>query len=203
VILQKQADEEGVRLRSALDFAAQPRLMAAFPFAHELELDAWLRESELQITTTLRATGERAVPISFGYHPYFVIPGAPRAEWAVDLPVTSHIVVDDRMIPTGAREPATNVTPGPLGIRTFDDGYADVEPGTTFVLSGAGRRIEVSFDRGYPVAVVYAPANDDVVCFEPMTAPTNALLSGDGLRWVQAGDQFSARFSIKVSRELV
>ena len=49
-----------------------------------------------------------------------------------------------------------------------------------FALEGGGRRIEVEFEAGYPVAQVYAPPGEDYVCFEPMTAPIDALVSGDG-----------------------
>ena len=45
----------------------------------------------------------------------------------------------------------------------------------------------VAFDAGYPCAQIYAPAGEPVICFEPMTAPTNALVSGTGLRTVGAG----------------
>ena len=45
-------------------------------------------------------------------------------------------------------------------------------------LPTGGRQIEVSFGQGFPYAQVYAPDDDDVIAFEPMTAPTNALVSG-------------------------
>ena len=46
------------------------------------------------------------------------------------------------------------------------------------MLAGGGRRIELAFLSGFPYAQVFAPAEDAVVAFEPMTAPTNALVSG-------------------------
>ena len=42
----------------------------------------------------------------------------------------------------------------------------------------------MGFDSGYQMAQVYAPAAHDVIAFEPMTAPTNSVVSGDGLRHV-------------------
>jgi galactose mutarotase-like enzyme len=38
-----------------------------------------------------------------------------------------------------------------------------------------------------------------VICFEPMTAPTNALVSGHGLTWVRPGSSYTATFAIEVS----
>jgi aldose 1-epimerase len=46
------------------------------------------------------------------------------------------------------------------------------------VLTGGGRRIELKVGSGYRFAQVYAPPDDDVVAYEPMTAPTNALVAG-------------------------
>ena len=40
--------------------------------------------------------------------------------------------------------------------------------------------------RGYPYAQVYAPDDDDVIAFEPMTAPTNTLVSGQDLKLLLA-----------------
>lgn len=185
------------RLRASFDFAAQADLLAAFPFPHELEMDVTLHGTTLRVATALRATGDVAVPVSFGYHPYFTLPGAERQAWEVQLPVREHLVVDDRMIPTGEREAPQGAHDGPLGDRTFDDGYTVAE-GARFALAGGGRRIEVTFEEGYPIAVVYAPDDDDVVCFEPMTAPTNALGSGEGLRTVAPGETFRAVFSVTV-----
>jgi len=49
---------------------------------------------------------------------------------------------------------------------------------------------------GYPFAQIYAPAETDAVAFEPMTAPTNALVSGRELSFAQPSADFSAGFSI-------
>jgi aldose 1-epimerase len=46
---------------------------------------------------------------------------------------------------------------------------------------------------------VFAPEGQPFICFEPMTAPTNALVSGVGLRLVEPGDEYRTAFSIAVS----
>jgi galactose mutarotase-like enzyme len=56
--------------------------------------------------------------------------------------------------------------------------------------------------RGFPVAQVFSPPGAPFVCFEPMTAPTDALRSGMGLRRVAPGDAFTAVFRIAVEREV-
>jgi aldose 1-epimerase len=122
-----------------------------------------------------------------------------REDWHVELPAMRRLQLDAHSIPTGASRPVAPAA-GPLGARTFDDGYVDVPDGAEFVVAGGGRRITVRLDQGYPAAQVFAPASDDVICFEPMTAPTNALNSGDRLSLVAPGERYTATFSITVER---
>ena len=85
-----------------------------------------------------------------------------------------------------------------LGDRVLDDGFDSVAEAARFSVEGGGRRIEVTFARGYPCAQVFAPAAGQFICFEPMTAPANALRSGDGLRLLAPGETFAARFAVAV-----
>ncbi|NNL67442.1 MAG: aldose 1-epimerase, partial [Myxococcales bacterium] len=111
--------------------------------------------------------------------------------------VTRQCDLDGRCLPTGAVRDVT-IAPGPLGQRTYDDLFDRLAPGAPFVLSGGGRRIEVHYGEGYDVAVVYAPGHADLVCFEPMTAPTDPFSGRAALRTVAPGETFSAAFEIRV-----
>ena len=139
------------------------------------------------------------MPVSFGFHPYLRLPDVAREDWQVELPAMRRLELDERSIPTGASRPVA-AQAGPLGARTFDDGYVDVPDGAEFVVAGGGRRVTVRLETGYPAAQVFAPATDDVICFEPMTAPTNALGSHDRLPLVAPGERYCAAFSITVER---
>src|SRR3954447_18262153 len=66
-----EARGDGGLLAARFDFGAQPGLMAAFPFPHELTIEATLKGLTLTVATTVEASGDIEVPISFGYHPYF------------------------------------------------------------------------------------------------------------------------------------
>jgi aldose 1-epimerase len=192
------SDPTRAALVARLDFAAHPDLLAAFPFAHDVTLDARLDPGGLELATTVRATGDEAVPLSFGFHPYLRLPGVDRATWRVSVPERRHLDTDERGIPTGQteREPAETFT---LGDRAFDDGYHALPDGTAFAVSGAGRAITVRLARGYPAAQIFSPPGAQFICFEPMTAPTNALRSGRGLRRVAPGDSFTAVFRVDVA----
>ena len=66
------------------------------------------------------------------------------------------------------------------------------------VLAGGGLRIAVELLAGYNYAQVFAPTDGEYVALEPMTAPTNALVSGSGLQIVEPGGTFRAVFRISV-----
>jgi aldose 1-epimerase len=187
-------------LTAELEFAAVPEYMAAFPFAHKVRYVAGIEQTTLTVAFTVIATGEQPVPISFGFNPYLTLPGSDRREWQLQIPVASQGIVDERMIPTGQTEAvAPGQLDGPLGDRTFDTSYPTLQGADpTFSLADGRRRISLQHVNGYPVSQVYASENSDFICFEPMTAPIDALISGDGLNWVEPGDEFTATFTITV-----
>jgi aldose 1-epimerase len=193
-------DARRARLSAALDFGAHPELLAAFPFPHTLALDATLDSSALTIATTLTPTGDVAVPVAFGFHPYLRLPGADRSTWRLELPARRYLFADVRSIPTGhyEDEAATRLR---FGNRSFDDGFTGIGDGADFAMAGGGRRITVTFMSGYPVAQIFSPPGGQFVCFEPMTAPTNALRGGDMLRRVKPGGSFTAVFRIDVAAD--
>ena len=191
------ADDRGAYLEACLRFD-DPALVAEFPYPHEILVNVSLVESTLTIDTQVRADCDRSVPLAFGWHPYFRLPRDARPDWIVGLPATRKALLDGRMLPTGAIE---EIHPeiARLGHRTFDDLYTGLGSGV-FTLEGEHTRIEVAFGEGYSWAQVFAPANDDVVAFEPMVAPTNALATGVGLQIVENGQTFSAIYSITATK---
>jgi galactose mutarotase-like enzyme len=183
-----------------LDFAQHPDLLAVFPFPHRLQLAIELAAGRLTMATAVIAGPEGPVPLSFGFHPYLAPPGAPREEWLVDLPVRTHLILDERGLPTGAtrEQPAEAF---PLGERTFDDLFALPGP-ARFSVAAAGRRLSVDMLSGFPYAQVFAPGDQAVICFEPMTASVDALRSHNGLRLVPAGQTARATFTLSVESSL-
>jgi galactose mutarotase-like enzyme len=175
-----------------------PELLELFPFTHELVLDAVVGDGQLTMETTLQATGADPVPVAFGYHPYLRVPGTSRTAWQIQLGAFRRLVLDDRMIPTGAREPVDQRSVD-LGDSSWDDAFDGLTTHARFEAATAKSSVEVEFLRGYAFAQVFAPPGTDYICFEPMTAPANALNSHDGLHVIAPGEEYRAAFRIKLS----
>ena len=192
------AEPDRAVLESSFDYGAFPELLAAFPFPHRLTVTASLGPDGLAVATTLAASGDRPVPVAFGWHPYLRLPGAPRAAWRLLLPHRRHLELDDRGLPTG-RSAAEPAEADPVGERAYDDLYAlGADPaGRRLGLEAAGRRLLVGYGAGYDHAQVFAPPGTEFVCLEPMIGPTAALAAGT-TPLVAPGDAFTARFAVSV-----
>jgi aldose 1-epimerase len=189
------------RLDARLAWSA-PDLLELFPFRHEVRLSVRVGEGSLSVETSVRATGGEPVPIAFGYHPYLLVPQASRDAWEIELAASRRLGLDDRGIPTGRREPV-GVRRTRLGQTSWDDAFDGLPVPARFGVSaggvGAASAVTVEFETGYGFAQVFAPAEQEFICFEPMTAAANALNSGDGLQVVPPGAEYAAAFSVRLS----
>ena len=88
----------------------------------------------------------------------------------------------------------------------LDDVFTDLIRGedgiARFWVQGAQQRLTVAYGQNYRVAVVFAPAERDYVCFEPMAALTNAFnLAHDGryteLQSIPPGSQWQESFWVE------
>jgi aldose 1-epimerase len=176
---------------------ATPESFAVFPFRHELRYEARLADGRLEVRIAVHACGADTVPVAFGFHPYLSLPGVAREHWRVGLPAMRPLRLDSRMIPIGS-EQALPERAFELGEREFDDGFDAVAQRARFALAAGGRRLTLELVEGYSCAQVFAPRATRCVCFEPMTAPANALRSGAGLRLLAPGERCSATFAVRV-----
>jgi aldose 1-epimerase len=160
----------------------------AFPFPHEVVVEHRLAPAGL--TTATEVMGD--TPVAFGWHPFLRLPGVPRERWRVTLGSRRRIHLDGRLLPAGGSE---DWAPAPfeLGDQHFDESLTEIAG--PFALEGGGRRVEVHFLEGAPYGQFFAPRAEPVACFEPMAAPVDALVSGDGLPWAP----WRMRFEIRVT----
>lgn len=173
------ADGQSAYATSRLEFWRHPEMMAQFPFAHSVTMTHRLADGSLTIETGIENHGTSPMPVAIGYHPYFQLHDAPRDDWTVHLAARDHLLLDQYLIPTGARDPVPFADPHPLRLSQLDDVFSglirDADGRARFWVQGKNERITVTYGSKYGVAVVYAPQGKDFICFEPMSAVTNAF----------------------------
>jgi len=173
------ADEVSAWSTSRLDFTRHPDLMAQFPFAHSIAMTHRLSAAGLEVETAIENRSAEPLPVAVGFHPYLRLPGVPRDEWRAHLAARDHLVLSEMVIPTGERHPVEFSDPYPLRGAVLDDVFAnlvrDPDGLSRFWVEGGGRRVTVTYGANYTIAIAYAPAGKDFICFEPMSAVTNAF----------------------------
>jgi len=118
--------------------------------------------------------------------------------------VREHHILSAKLIPTGQTKPMDLPNPAPLAGRELDDVFGGVDASSEFSVEANGRKVSVRFGAKFPIAIVYAPATRDVVCFEPMTGLTNGFnLAHEGLfknlQSIPSGGTWTESFWIRPS----
>ncbi len=192
-------DQQSVTSR--LEFWKSPDWMAQFPFAHAIEMTHRFENGALNIETAIENLSEDPLPVAIGFHPFFKLGTLPRDEWRVHIAARRHVLLSEKLIPTGVTEPLGFANPFPLRGRALDAVFDELT-GDAFVIEGPRQRLEVRFGPKYPVAIVYAPAGHPFVGIEPMSALTNAFnLDHAGipanLQHVAPGETWRESFGMK------
>jgi len=208
-VVETGANGKSAWVTSRLEFWKYPALMAQFPFAHTITMTYRVARGEVEVETTLDNHAAEAMPVAAGYHPYFRLPDSPRDQWKVHLAAREHLVLNNLLIPTGETKPVEFADPHPLKNSQLDDVFSglvrEADGRARFWVEGGKReRVTVTYGPKYTVAVVYAPPGQEFICFEPMSAITNAFnLAHAGvykdLQSIPGGGQWKESFWITPS----
>ncbi len=185
----------------------------AWPFTLTVSVEHVLGPDGLVVTTVAEATGAQDVPYACGAHPYLTVGTATVDEVELHLPARTRLTTDEDGIPTGREEVAGTAydfrTAGAVGDRRLDTAYTDLARGAdgraraTLRNPADGRELDLWVDGGYDLLMVFT--GDTVsppqrrrrgLAVEPMSAPPNALQTGEGLVTVRAGDVHTTRWGI-------
>jgi len=178
-VVSVKADNRWAEATSRLEFWKYPELIAQFPFAHTIEMTHRLRDGVLEVETVLENHSTQPMPVSIGYHGYYQLHDTPRDQWKVHLAARDHLVLSNLLIPTGERKPVSFADPLPLEGAQLDDVFSnlvrDASGRAEFYVQGNSEKLSVIYGPKYTVAVIYAPKGRNFICFEPMSAITNAF----------------------------
>ncbi|QEO09339.1 aldose 1-epimerase family protein [Protaetiibacter larvae] len=168
-------------------------------------LDTWVRFQLLPdgivVTHGVRNLSDRRAPFALGTHPYPRIGAFDVAELVLTVPAAEYLEVDGRMDPVawhpvdGGTDLRAGRRVGELALDTAFRGLGPVDRVAATLTAPDGSRLEVLQDDDWRYLQVFTtplfPKADGLgtaVAIEPMTAPPDALNSGEGLRWLEPGE---------------
>jgi aldose 1-epimerase len=181
-------------------------------------LDTWVRyevrPDGVTVTHGVTNLGETRAPWAVGSHPFLRVGDAPVEDLVLTVAAATYFDVDDRLNPIAERPVDGTRFDARLGLRVGDLDYDTAFGGVThrdgasaWLTAPDGSTVELvqDVDWGY-VQVFTTPIfpRDGVkglaIAVEPMTAPPDALNSGQGLQWIEPGASSEGSWGLRYTR---
>lgn len=200
----------------AVTQAATVHPQHGWPFQLDVTVRHELVADGLVVTHTVTNVGRGTAPVALGSHPFLRVGEHDVATLTVTVDAATRYVTDERSIPTGTEA----VDGGPADLRggprigdldldtTYRDVAADAEGVRRSVVTAPdGSTVELWQGPAYDHVQVFTPRNfprDGVrglaLAVEPMTAPPNALATGEGLHRLEEGETLTAVWGLTYRR---
>ncbi|MCW2924163.1 MAG: aldose epimerase [Thermoleophilia bacterium] len=189
-----------------------------YPFSLAVEVRYRLTSRGLDVTTTARNVGSRALPYASGQHPYLAAPnGGLLDACTVQLRADTFLPADERGIPTQAESVDGSQfdlrEPRAIGDLQLDTAYTDLErdaegraAATLLGPDASGTQLWV--DESYSWLQLFtgdtlAPERRRRgLAAEPMTAPANAFRSGTDVTRLEPGQAHTACWGLLPIRQV-
>ncbi len=182
-----------------------------YPFLARHQVRYEINEAgHLRVAQTLVNDSSRPAPFVLGAHPYFTVGDVAADQLQIQVHADTCLSADDRMIPTGAVEVSGrhDLRQGkPVAESVMDTAFTNLRTHdgvARHTLSAPdGRSVSLWHDGSVSYVHVFVtkefPGRPLAVAMEPMTGPANAFNSGDGLRWLAAGESYTMNWGIESS----
>lgn len=168
-------------------------------------LDTWVRyevrADGLTVTHGVRNLGDRPAPYATGAHPFLRIGDTPVEELELTVAAGTYVDVDERLNPIGEKPVDGTRFDARGGLRVgdvdYDTAFGGVVPqdgASAWLTAPDGATLELVQDVDWGYVQVFttpefprAGGTGTAVAIEPMTAPPDALNSGQSLQWIEPG----------------
>ncbi|MCU1440502.1 MAG: aldose epimerase [Rhodoglobus sp.] len=198
----------------SLTLAAPVAHSAGYPFDLATTVAYELEATGITVRHGITNLSDRPAPVAIGAHPYLRLGSVPVGELVLTIDAGTALDLDERHIPRGS----IDVTGTPFDLRSgrrVADAVEHASYGGVAAHDGTvvhrltapdGREVQLWAEAVFEYVQVYVtdefpgPDGDELaIAVEPMTAPPNALQSGDGLRWLEPGETWTAAWGIRLA----
>ncbi len=177
-----------------------------FPFPSLVELEFVVREQRmLEISAAVTNASDVAMPLGFGWHPYYTL-NEQVDDLLLKLPRVKRKILNNRALPTGAEEEFQEFSKfTSIGDTFLDDCFELVELSEKASVRIWSKTKNIGLDiwqqakdGEYSFLQVFTHPDRKRIAVEPMTCNVNAFHSGDGLKVLQPGERFHASFGVRL-----
>lgn len=177
-----------------------------YPFFYRIQVRYKLSiNHELMVSTTITNTGEAAIPISDGWHPYFTL-GKNAGDLELFINTTSMVEFDNRLLPTGNMMPFDRYSHlQKIGDAQIDNCFILQDNNTAACLlrnPENGLQLTIHPDAGYPYLQIFIPPHRCSIAIENLSSLPDAFNNGVGLIALEpaASTNFATRFAISANQ---
>lgn len=179
-----------------------------YPFHLGTSVTYSLEGAALTVSHAITNLGTEEAPVALGMHPYLCIDDVDTADLILRSSGSTRFVVDDKKVPIG-QEPvdaATDLRSGRrVGELSLDTAFGDLHRDDdgrvrTTLTAPDSRTLTLWQGQGFDFVQVFTtdryPGRPLALAVEPMTAPADALNSGQGLRWLAPGETWELQWGL-------
>jgi aldose 1-epimerase len=165
----------------------------------------------LAVTHRIHNRSDAAAPVAVGAHPFLRVGDAPIEDLTIQVRAGTWFETDERQLPV-AEHPVAGTDydlrePRRVGEVSLDTTFGQLEADGGIarhrLVAPNGRWVELWQDAHFGYAQVFTATEfiregtpGLAVAIEPMTAPPNALNSGEGLRWLEPDEIWELSWGI-------
>jgi|SRR5690554_3827990 len=183
-----------------------------YPFLLQTSVRYEVVADGLTVTHSIRNQTDAAAPVAVGSHPFLRVGDTPIEDLTLEVPAGTWFETDARQNSLG-QHPVDGTDYDLRGGRRVGDLTLDTAFGAVQCEDGVarhrltapdGRWVELWQGADFGYAQVFTPrvfgresGPGLAVAVEPMTAPPNALNTGEGLRWLDPGEEWTLSWGIR------
>ncbi len=172
---------------ATLSLRATPDTLRQYPWDFEAAFTFSVSGRALRIDQRITNRSDAPMPFGVGFHPYFRVPDAKKAEASIPTRATRAF---DNTVKQVVPFPGFDLTRPEVDLHLLDHGA----PRAELLLPDGRVTVECSDELSW--WVVWTLKGRDFVCLEPWTCPGNALNTGDRLLRLEPGETRALRMAI-------
>ena len=212
-LLARSRYEVVERSADRVKLAARVARSSGYPFQLDTAVEYALTPDGVDVTHRITNLSDREAPVALGAHPYLRLGDIAVDDLVLRVDAGRSLVLDERNIPRGSV--AVAGTPLDLsGGRLVRDApshgcYTELVSTDGIVQHGLraadGREVRLWAEDAFGYVQVFvtedfptAAGPVSAIAVEPMTAPPNALRTGESLRWLRPAETWVARWGIRL-----